>query len=1165
MFLDFYDLQRDPFSNTATPDMLFLSGCHKAALQALIAGLKAGQQCVTLLGKPGLGKTFLLHAALAHSDLQHIKAIYIDYPKLSTYDLLRIICWELGCAAVTQDAEKLTASFYHALRTEHERGRPVVLIIDEVGILPIKTFKHLLGLANFSASSTGAPLLQIVLAGLPGIWQHGHGALLRSCEKRSVTRLLLTPLTYPESLAYIRHRLLRVGADAATVFTAEAMERVARYARGNPRVLNVLCTNLLITGLLTQHKPLPATIARDVIAAHRATYSSTRWRRAVAYAAGILVVAGLAGVFQYEPQYLSERGSPSLVSLPPSLQDRASLATAQRPSESAVSPPLPAPSTLPSQGEGPLSPAVPDEVPTPPMQVAAPLETPALSEFPQPLTPTTSAPERAAQDVSPSRHIEQPEGAVVGPEPPAVLPEPPAPVVPSKPVRVVERPQNSQPRRGTPRHAAVPPLPPTPSSTPADKGDDASSSTVPSEARAPAIAPARSATLQESPPPAVPPKIMREPERFNPRAVQKERRVASPASESVAPQDSPPKAVSVAHVGSPDTPWPEGTPRLVIESGGHVAMIRELLFTADGRGLVSVSDDKTIRVWTVSADGRQATLARTIRGYIGEGREGTLAAATLSPPEADGRQRWLAVGGILAGAPHEKYAIRLHDYASGEVVALLCGHSDAILALAFSPAGRWLASAGKDGAVRLWDLSALQGQTLTQAPLVLTGHTDHIYALAWSATGERLASASYDRTVGLWNTAQLAQQQGTLVARLRGHEDQVQTVAFHPSGTMLASGGKDQTIRLWQARDGAALGVFARPHHKVSALAFAPDGGRLLAGNFSPPQPDRLTLLAYPSGKTERVFTGHQNVVVATAFHPSGQWVATGGGEHKEILLWQVPTGEVLSRLEGAGRTIYAVGFSPDGRSLSWGQTAAYTSPNHQGPLEHRFDLTLFMRLPGGRTDASPVQALERLGTLALVLEQGGPYKHNALLHVQDGVRRLSTIERGHTDGYRHSAYTLTPDGQGVLSGGLNGVLRLYALDGTLRVSLVGHTGEIKAVAVSADGRWALSGANDQTLCLWSLPPVMPASPSELKPALTFFPAQDGEWVAWTPDAFFAASARGMRLIGASINQGLDMVALYVPGEQLRERFYRPELIQARLHGEPYTLPQNTVRLHTDQ
>ena len=144
-------------------------------------------------------------------------------------------------------------------------------------------------------------------------------------------------------------------------------------------------------------------------------------------------------------------------------------------------------------------------------------------------------------------------------------------------------------------------------------------------------------------------------------------------------------------------------------------------------------------------------------------------------------------------------------------------------------------------------------------------------------------------------------------------------------------------------------------------------------------------------------------------------------------------------------------------------------------------------------------------------------------------------------------------------------MLQLYALDGTLRADLVGHTGEIKAIAVSADGRWALSGANDQTLCLWSLPPVLPTSPIELKPTLSLFPAQDGEWVAWTSEGYFVASARGVRLIGASMNQGLDKKAPYVPGEQLRERFYKPELIQAKLHGEPRPSSQNIVRLHTAQ
>jgi WD40 repeat protein/type II secretory pathway predicted ATPase ExeA/nitrate/nitrite transporter NarK len=1163
-YRDFYALQHDPFSSTATPDRLFLGGSYQAAFQALIQSLQAGQACVTLLGEPGLGKTFLLHAALAHSDLQHLKAIHIFYPKLSADEIMQMSCWELGCDDIPQDSERLTAAFYQAMLAEHEHGRQVVLIIDEADTVPVETLECLLWLAKGRAA-TGKPLLQIVLAGLPAFRRHGNGVLLRSVEKSLVTRLILPPLTYTESLAYIRHRVLQVGADPDTVFTVEAMKKIARCARGNPRIIDVLCTNLLIKGFFATQKPIAATMARDVIMAYRGTNASARWRRGVAYAAGVLAVAGVAGTFHYDHRAVSERGSPHPWQLAHSPHNLSSADTAPQPVEMRTSPPLTALSAPPPLHEDPPPTAAPDEALTPSVQVAALSETSEPSAPPEALTPTQSAPQMAGQDVSSSLEIMKSKASVGGPEPPAVGPERPTPVVPSQPARVAERPQKSHPRRDTLRHAAVPPLSHAPSPPRADNGVSAPASTIPSETRATAVVPERSTALRESPPPAVPPHSLREPDRFNSRAAQQERRATRHGRDRAALAGSIQRVAPVSPVGDPGTRWPEGAPHLVVETGGHVAMIRELLFTADGRELVSISDDKTIRVWAVAPDGRQATLARTIRGYIGEGREGMLAAATLSPPEADGRQRWLAVGGILAGAPNERYAIRLHDYASGEVVALLCGHSDTILALAFAPAGRWLASAGKDGTIHLWDLSALQGQTLTQAPLVLTGHTDHIYDLAWSATGERLASASYDRTVGLWNMAQLPQHRATLVARLHGHDDQVQTVTFHPSGTILVSGGKDQTVRLWQAHDGAALGVFARLQHKVSALAFAPDGTRLLVGNFSPPQPDRLTLLAYPSGKTERVFTGHQNVVVATAFHPSGQWVATGGGEHKEILLWQVHTGAVLARLEGTGRTIYAVGFSPDGRYLSWGHTALYTSPNHQGPLEHRFDLTQLTRLPGGLSDASPVQALERLGTLSLVLEQGGPYKHNARLHVQEGARRLSTIERGHADGYRHSAYTFTPDGQGVLSGGLNGVLRLYARDGTLRGTLIGHTGEIKAVAVSADGRWALSGANDQTLCLWSLPPGIPASPVDLTPNLTLFPAQDGEWVAWTPEGHFVASTHGLRLIGANMNHGLDKTATYIAGEQLRERFYRPALIQEKLHGEPYTSPQNTVRLHTDR
>jgi WD40 repeat protein len=602
----------------------------------------------------------------------------------------------------------------------------------------------------------------------------------------------------------------------------------------------------------------------------------------------------------------------------------------------------------------------------------------------------------------------------------------------------------------------------------------------------------------------------------------------------------------------------DAAPRLVIEAGGHQAIIRKLLFTADGRELVSVSDDKTIRVWSVSPDGQRAALARTMRGQMDDGRGGMLAAAALSPADAAGQQRWLAVGGFLAGAQAERDAVRLHDYASGAIQALLQGHTDAVLALAFAPSGRWLASAGKDMTVRLWDLTALQGSQMTRQPVLLTGHTDHIYDLAWSATGDRLAVASNDHTVSLWDTAQLDQGHVARLASLRGHTDQVRSVAFHPDGRVLASGGADQTIRLWRAQDGQAQGIFAQAAHKISALAFAPNGQLLLTGNYSPPRPRQLTLFAYPTGQVQRTFTGHDNLVIATAFHPSGHWVASGGGDDKAILLWDVHTGQILSRLASQGQTITAVGFAPDGQTISWGHTARYTSDTDRGPLEQQFDLRHLTRLPGGLSPSAALRARTQVGKVELTTEQGGPNNDAYRLHVRRDRKLMSTIERGSTTGYRHSAYTLTPDGQHLLSGGLNGALTLYRLDGTPRATLVGHTGEVLAVAIAGDGRWALSGGVDQTLALWSLADVPAAGHTTLRPTFTLFPATDGAWVAWTPEGFFAASnnGEGARLIGYSLNQGVAALAHYVSIEQLYERFYRPDLLLAKLQGDPAKLLQ---------
>lgn len=122
----------------------------------------------------------------------------------------------------------------------------------------------------------------------------------------------------------------------------------------------------------------------------------------------------------------------------------------------------------------------------------------------------------------------------------------------------------------------------------------------------------------------------------------------------------------------------EGALIPMLDTGGHMATIRSIAFTPDGRKLVSASDDKTIRVWDLATGQTE----QIVRGQAGPGATGSIYAIALSP---DGK--WLAAGGWTAGGE-----IRLYDFKSRKLVALLEGHADAVYGLAFSPDSRQLVS-----------------------------------------------------------------------------------------------------------------------------------------------------------------------------------------------------------------------------------------------------------------------------------------------------------------------------------------------------------------------------------------------------------------------------------------------------------------------------------------
>jgi len=395
MILNYYALQGDPFSPTSHPAWFFASRSHTVALQTLLESLKAGQALAILLGEPGVGKTFLVHVALAHRDVQHLKMVHLWYPPCSFYDTLQMIGWELGLDAVTSDAAKLAHALHRALLTEHERGRQVVLVIDEAHTLSVESLESLVRLSNVRAL-TGAPLLQILLVGLPTLWRHFSAPPLRPFKQRMVTRVTLAPLTYGESLAYIRHRLQQVGAGEGTVFAPGAIQHVARHARGNPRVMDMLCTHMLLTGFTAQQKPIAAPIAKDVVTTYRLKSSLPRWWCGVTAAASILAVVGMVGLFPSTSRMVPEQSPRGFLPLTRGLGASSRVETAQRPAQTGSSPSVSALSALPTSIEAASPPTALTEPPSLSGQGATLPDTPAVQP-PSPTSPATASIPLAAQ------------------------------------------------------------------------------------------------------------------------------------------------------------------------------------------------------------------------------------------------------------------------------------------------------------------------------------------------------------------------------------------------------------------------------------------------------------------------------------------------------------------------------------------------------------------------------------------------------------------------------------------------------------------------------------------------------------------------------------------------------------------------------------------------
>ncbi|WP_051799759.1 nSTAND1 domain-containing NTPase [Catenuloplanes japonicus] len=544
--------------------------------------------------------------------------------------------------------------------------------------------------------------------------------------------------------------------------------------------------------------------------------------------------------------------------------------------------------------------------------------------------------------------------------------------------------------------------------------------------------------------------------------------------------------------------------------------------TADARGTYTMAAHRT-EVYSVAVSGSQvasADMDGTVKVWDIEGRTPPVDAPVDGTVVAAGPDGWLAIACVSAGNGYSRVVLwRPGEAGPGRTLQPLMPAF--VSSVAYSADGRWVAAAGDDQQVYVWDTAHNDLRTTM-------GFTGEAADLAFGPGG-RLALSANDGTVRVWNLGttdpptMIRQPQETFSSSVavspdgrriavasseqvtvwpidgsaapetyRGEEYWYTSVAFSPDGRRIAAGTDERTVRVWDVSDGAR-GLAIRGHHgAVRDVAFTQDGRRLVsAGDDATVRVWDTTAAADPATVTFPAaplpaMLGDDGVFTAA---PSGSGtisVFPTRTPERASTLRDAPTGSAFLAVSANGRSVAAAPL--DSEQILWWDTTVGDRPavldcgqrleilTANGVTFSRDGTVLVAEC--GDNDIRVWRAGG--GPEPGRMEGGGPIAINADATLLASARWPQGIVLRDLDGRpvwtpkgqagRAAHLRFSPDGRLLAVAGTDGAIRVWTVGQDIEPAvLTGLTGQITGIGFSADGRLIVGiGGNDEQMRVWN-------------------------------------------------------------------------------------------------